>query len=225
MGTKSFASVPLRMSALSSSSDGSSPSKYFSIAASSCSTTISMSFSRHSCACSCRSSRISTTSKAAPSSSPWFQTISFICTRSMTPSNSSSAPMGSVKGRGTHPSMSSTMSRHRKKLAPMRSILLTKSMRGTPYLSAWRHTVSDCGSTPATLSRQHTAPSSTRRARSTSSVKSTCPGVSMMLMRWSFHAHVVAADVIVIPRSCSCSIQSMVAPPSCTSPILYDFPV
>jgi len=31
---------------------------------------------------------------------------------------------------------------------------------------------------------------------------------------------VVAAEVIVIPRSCSCTIQSMVAAPSCTSPIL-----
>ena len=36
---------------------------------------------------------------------------------------------------------------------------------------------------------------------------------------------VVAAEVIVIPRSCSCSIQSMVAAPSWTSPILCDFPV
>jgi hypothetical protein len=36
---------------------------------------------------------------------------------------------------------------------------------------------------------------------------------------------VVAADVIVMPRSCSCSIQSMVAAPSCTSPILWDLPV
>ncbi len=34
---------------------------------------------------------------------------------------------------------------------------------------------------------------------------------------------VVAADVIVMPRSCSCSIQSMVAAPSCTSPMLWDF--
>ena len=31
---------------------------------------------------------------------------------------------------------------------------------------------------------------------------------------------VVAADVIVMPRSCSCSIQSIVAAPSWTSPIL-----
>jgi hypothetical protein len=56
-------------------------------------------------------------------------------------------------------------------------------MRGTPYLSACRHTVSDCGSTPATASNTATAPSSTRSERSTSMVKSTWPGVSMMLIR------------------------------------------
>ncbi len=43
-----------------------------------------------------------------------------------------------------------------------------KHIRGTPYLSAWRHTVSDCGSTPATPSNTATAPSSTRSERSTS---------------------------------------------------------
>ena len=98
-------------------------------------------------------------------------------------------------------------------------------MRGTLYLSAWRQTVSDCGSTPDTASNTATAPSSTRSARSTSSVKSTWPGVSMTLMRWPSHWHVVAADVIVMPRSCSWTIQSIVAVPSCTSPILYDLPV
>ena len=70
-----------------------------------------------------------------------------------------------------------------KKSAPMRSILLMKQMRGTPYLLAWRHTVSVCGSTPATPSNTATAPSSTRSERSTSTVKSTWPGVSMMLIR------------------------------------------
>ena len=30
------------------------------------------------------------------------------------------------------------------------SILFTYAIRGTLYLSAWRHTVSDCGSTPPT---------------------------------------------------------------------------
>ena len=41
-----------------------------------------------------------------------------------------------------------------------------------------------------------------------------------MLMVWFFHWQVVAAEVIVIPRSCSCSIQSITAAPSWTSPIL-----
>ena len=56
-------------------------------------------------------------------------------------------------------------------------------------------------------------------------VKSTCPGVSMMFSRLSFQKAVVAADVMVMPRSCSCSIQSMVAAPSWTSPILWLLPV
>ena len=98
-------------------------------------------------------------------------------------------------------------------------------MRGTWYLSAWRQTFSDCGSTPATESNRATEPSSTRSERSTSTVKSTWPGVSMMLMRWPSHSQAVAADVIVMPRSCSCSIQSIVAAPSCTSPSLWVRPV
>jgi len=101
----------------------------------------------------------------------------------MRPTKSLSTPTGSWVTNGLAPSRSMIMSTQRVKLAPMRSILLTKQMRGTPYLSAWRHTVSDCGSTPATLSKTATAPSSTRSERSTSMVKSTWPGVSMMLIR------------------------------------------
>ena len=69
-------------------------------------------------------------------------------------------------------------------------------------------------------SKTATAPSSTRSERSTSAVKSTWPGVSMMLMRRFFHMQVVAAAVMVMPRSCSCTIQSMTAVPSWTSPSL-----
>ena len=97
--------------------------------------------------------------------------------------------------------------------------------RGTPYRRIWRSTVRLCDCTPETAQITSTPPSSTRSARSTSTVKSTCPGVSMMLMHLSFQKHVVAALVMVMPRSCSCSIQSIVAPPSCTSPILYVLPV
>jgi len=47
----------------------------------------------------------------------------------------------------------------------------------------------------------------------------------MMLTRQSRQKQVVAADVIVMPRSCSWTIQSIVAVPSWTSPILYERPV
>ena len=131
-----------------------------------------------------------------------------------------SAPMG-IWMRATVASRRSLIwSTALKKSAPMRSILLMKQMRGTPYLLAWRHTVSVWGSTPATASNTATAPSSTRSDRSTSTVKSTWPGVSMMLIQLSFHRQVVAAEVMVMPRSCSWTIQSMTAAPSWTSPIL-----
>ena len=47
----------------------------------------------------------------------------------------------------------------------------------------------------------------------------------MMLMRVFFQKQVVAAEVIVIPLSCSCSMKSMTAVPSWVSPILWVFPV
>jgi hypothetical protein len=112
-------------------------------------------------------------------------------------------------------------------------ILLMKAMRGTPYLLAGRQTVSDWGWTPATAQKTATAPSRTRMERSTSAVKSTCPGVSMMLVwvRMPFHgpqeasqAQEMAAAVMVMPRSRSCSIQSVTAVPSWTSPILWTEP-
>ena len=140
--------------------------------------------------------------------------IACISTRSMTPWKLSSAPIGIWIGTGFAPRRSRIDCTAAKKFAPVRSILLMNAIRGTAYLLAWRQTVSDCGCTPATESNTATAPSSTRRLRSTSTVKSTCPGVSIMLIRKSRQNAVVAADVIVMPRSCSCAIQSIVAAPS-----------
>ena len=70
-----------------------------------------------------------------------------------------------------------------------------------------------------------TAPSRTRSERSTSAVKSTWPGVSMRLMRCRPTRTGRRPTLIVIPRSCSCSIAVRSAVPSCTSPILCDLPV
>ena len=127
-----------------------------------------------------RSSGMATVSHSVPSSST--QTRAFISTRSTMPRNSASLPIGSCRATGLAPRRSTIISTPRKKSAPMRSILLMKAMRGMPYLSAWRHTVSDCGSTPPTEQNRAMAPSRTRRLRSTSTVKSTWPGVSMMLI-------------------------------------------
>ena len=151
--------------------------------------------------------------------------IACISTRSTTPVEVLLRPIGICTGTGFAPRRSRIDCTAAKKFAPVRSILLMNAMRGTLYLSACRQTVSDCGWTPATESKTATAPSRTRRLRSTSTVKSTWPGVSMMLIRWSRQNAVVAADVIVMPRSCSCAIQSIVAAPSCTSPILWVRPV
>ena len=85
------------------------------------------------------------TSRRAISS---FQTTPFICTRSTTPLKLFSAPIGSWIAIGLAPRRSTMSARHLKKSAPVLSILLAKTMRGTLYLSPWRQTVSVCGSTP-----------------------------------------------------------------------------
>ena len=231
-----MANVPARIRRRRVGTSGSSPSiKYFSISSSSISTATSIILARHSSACSFRLSRIGRFSQLAPRSSP-AQTHSSMVTRSIMPSSSFSAPIGICIGQGVAPVRSLIIWTQLKKSAPILSILFTNTIRGTLYRSAWRHTVSVCGSTPAFASRTATAPSRTASDLSTSIVKSTCPGVSMMFIRClgvsavdpsSVRSQnvVVAAEVIVIPRSCSCSIQSIVAAPSCTSPMLWDLPV
>ena len=99
------------------------------------------------------------------------------------PEKFSSAPIGRNSAWALPFSFVRMSSIDRWKSAPTRSILLMKASLGTLYLLAWRQTVSDWGCTPATASNTATAPSRTRRERSTSAVKSTWPGVSMMLMR------------------------------------------
>src|SRR6266571_2591177 len=189
------------MAATSWSSDGSEPSRYSSIISSSFSAIRSSSRSRHSRAASTWSSGIPTTSYLSPLPSVC-QSSARIRTRSMTPRKSDSTPHGSWTTSGVAPSRSVIISTQRWNSAPTRSILFTKQIRGTWYRLAWRHTVSDCGSTPATASKTATAPSRTRRLRSTSTVKSTCPGVSMMLIRCPRQLATVAAEVIVMPLSC-----------------------
>ncbi len=230
-GTISFASVRIRIPCLISASVSSPSSRYLSMSSSVASAAASIMYSRISATSSTISAGTSSYWKVMPMSSS-DQMMALFLTRSITPRNSSSAPIVICSGTALAPRRSRSCSITPRKFAPARSILLTNTMRGTSYLLAWRQTVSVWGWTPEEPHSTTTAPSSTRSERSTSMVKSTCPGVSMMLMRcwsncWSIPAQkqVVAAEVIVIPRSCSCSIQSMVAAPSCTSPILCERPV
>ena len=102
--------------------------------------------------------------------------------------------IGRATGIGTPPRRVSICFRTASKSAPMRSSLLMKQMRGTEYPSACRQTVSLWASTPSTAEKTTTAPSSTRRLRWTSAVKSTWPGVSMMLTAWPSQKHVTAAE-------------------------------
>ena len=73
---------------------------------------------------------MSTVSQRSPM--PSGQRWAFISMRSMTPRNPPSAPTGSCSTTGLASRRSAMESTEAKKSAPMRSILLTKQMRGTP---------------------------------------------------------------------------------------------
>ena len=193
------------MPAFNSAIVGVSPSRNFSSSTSSVSAITSINCKRKASAFFCNSAGIGSTENSAPIVSSC-QTMAFISIKSITPLKLASAPIGSCNATGRAPRRLRMVSRTCSKSAPFLSILLTKQIRGTLYLSPWRHTVSLCGCTPETESNNATALSKTLRLRSTSAVKSTWPGVSMMLMRTSRQVQVVAAEVIVMPRSCSCSM-------------------
>ena len=102
--------------------------------------------------------------------------------------------------------------------APTRSILLTKQIRGTRYLSAWRQTVSDVDPADGVEHRHRAVqhPQETLDLHGEVHVPGRVDQVDPVVTP----AVVVAAEVMVMPRSCSCCIQSITAAPSWTSPIL-----
>ena len=218
-----FAIVPVLKPFLISSSVSSSPSRYFIINSSSWSATASIIAALNSSACSFISSGISVSTMCSPNLSSCMYAFIFI--RSTIPWKLSSAPTGNWIGTAFAFSLFFNCSTQSMKFAPVISILFTYTILGTLYLSACLQTVSVCGWTPPLAANTVTAPSRTFRDLWTSTVKSTCPGVSIMFILLFFQKHVVHADVIVIPLSCSCAIQSIVAAPSWTSPILCVFPV
>jgi hypothetical protein len=170
-GTTSFEIVTRRNAARRSSAVISSSPTYFSITVSSKFDSTSIRSWRPASAASARWAGISSSDHFSPM--PSSQMSAFMEHRSTTPWKALSEPIGSCTTAGSASRRSRIICTARGKSAPTRSILLTKQIRGTWYLLAWRQTVSVWGSTPATASKTATAPSRTRRDLSTSTVKST----------------------------------------------------
>ncbi len=220
--TASPAPVSSRSAARSVASETAAPAQYSSSAWGCSSATVSSSARRRRSASARRDSGTGRSSYAPVSAG---HTTARIRTRSTTPSNPSSRPIGSCTTRGVAPSRSRIDATAESRSAPARSILFTNARRGTPCRSASRHTASLCGSTPATASNTATAPSRTRSERVTSSAKSTWPGVSMRLIRCPSQSQLTAAAKMVMPRSRSWESKSVTVVPSCTSPRLWTAPV
>ena len=135
IGCTSPAIVRARRPLTISASVSSPSSRYLFISSSLASAAVSTSFSCHSLAVSTRSAGMSMYSNLVP----WLassQMMPFILIRSTTPLNWSSAPIGITTGQGLPFRRVFIWSTTLKKLAPVRSILLTNAMRGTLYLLA-----------------------------------------------------------------------------------------
>ncbi|CAM5270687.1 hypothetical protein SALBM311S_12554 [Streptomyces alboniger] len=76
-----------------------------------------------------------------------------------------------------------------------------------------------CAWTPSTAETTSTAPSRTPSTRSTSAMKSGCPGVSIRLTVTSSSAKETTADLMVIPRRRSSARVSVCVFPLSTLPI------
>ena len=110
---------------------------------------------------------------------PWVASshqISFMRIRSTTPTNLSSAPIGSWIGTATPRRRVLDLLDAAQEVGAGAVHLVDERDARHLVLFICRQTVSDCGCTPATAQNTATALSSTRRLRSTSIVKSTWPG-------------------------------------------------
>ena len=133
-GTSLLSMVATRNAARNSSSDISSPPKYFSMSASSVSTILSTSTARNASVFSFKSAGISSSTMVSPLFP--LNRIACIVIRSTTPSKLASAPIGYCSATALVVNRSWIVRNEWSKLAPVRSILLMKHMRGTRYLSA-----------------------------------------------------------------------------------------
>mmetsp|Transcript_17679 Transcript_17679/g.50500 ORF Transcript_17679/g.50500 Transcript_17679/m.50500 type:complete len:215 (-) Transcript_17679:3705-4349(-) len=198
------------MASVSTEASISSPSRYSSASASSTSATASINVFLLSSTSSTNEAGTSVSSTSSPFTP--LKVYATLLTKSTTPSWFSDRPIGIWTAQACKAICSRNWSTTLSGFAPARSSLLTKATLGTSYRFICRSTVNDCDWTPETPHNTRTPPSKTLKARSTSIVKSTCPGVSMMLIWFSFQEQWVAADCMVMPFSLSKSMESIFAP-------------
>ncbi len=116
------------------------------------------------------------------------KTNAFFDTRSTTPRNAFSSPIGSWIGITDRLHDSRSEARVRSRLARSRSRRLTAIRRGRVCSSAAAQTFSVCTMTPATASTTTSAASATLSAASASARKLPTPGVSIRLIFCRFHS-------------------------------------
>ena len=141
------------------------------------------------------------------------KTAAFIVMRSTTPRCWSSSPSGPLDGDGVRAQpLLHRVDAHEEVGADLVHLVNERDARHVVLVGLTPDRLA-LGLDAVPPSKTATAPSSTRRLRSTSMVKSTWPGVSMMLMRYDPCAGPLRLPeaagrgrVIVIPRSCSWTI-------------------
>ncbi len=139
-------------------------------------------------------------------------------TRSTTPVNSCSLPIGISTATHRSESRSRSESIAVAKFARSRSSRLISTSRDSPSSSQRRQTRSVPTSTPITPDTVTIAPSTTRRAESTSAWKLGSPGVSIRLIQRSCHSRCTNDEPVERPRFFSSSSKSATVLPSATLP-------
>ena len=196
-GKMRAAATPRLRPATRSSCDSVPASKNFSISASSASATISMSASRATLAVSIMLPGMDpSTGLPLPSLANMH---AFIDTRSTTPANAFSSPIGSWIGITVRPKTPRSDSSERSRLARSRSRRFSAMRRGSDSSIAVSHTFSVDTSTPWSASTTTSAASATRSAARASLRKFARPGVSMKLILVLFHsAYATLADRVCL---------------------------
>ncbi len=142
----------------------------------------------------------------------------FLETRSTTPLNDFSSPIGSWIGITARLHSSRSDCSERSRLARSRSSRFSTIIRGKASWSAAAQTFSVCTITPPTASTTTRAASATCSAATASLKKLPMPGVSIKLIFCLFHsAYATLADSVCL-RAISSSSKSVTVVPSSTLP-------